>query len=66
MCESNAYLIKDGEEHLIMESVNYLKPQEDSVLLRSIFGEETRIPARVYEMDLTGHRIVLEPTPGSG
>lgn len=61
MCESNAYIIKDGEEHLVMESVKYLKPQDGMVLLRSIFGEETKIPARVLEMDLTGHRIVLEP-----
>jgi predicted RNA-binding protein len=45
-----------------MESVNYVKPQEGTVFLRSIFGEETSVPARVHEMDLTGHRIVLEAT----
>ena len=62
MCESNAYIIRDGAEHLIMESVGYLKPQDEMIVLRSIFGEETSIPARLHEMDLTGHRIVLEPT----
>lgn len=60
MCESNAYLVKDGEEHLVMESVKYVKPQEGTVLLKSIFGEETTIPARIREMDLTGHKILLE------
>jgi predicted RNA-binding protein len=60
MCESNAYLIKDGEERLVMESVKYVKPQDDAVLLRSIFGEETTVSARIREMDLTGHKIVLE------
>ncbi len=62
MCESNAYLIKDGKEQLIMESVTFLKPGNDETLLRSMFGEETTIRAKLKEMDLTGHRIVLEST----
>ncbi|MBI4964201.1 MAG: CooT family nickel-binding protein [Desulfomonile tiedjei] len=62
MCESNAYLIKDGKEHLIMESVTFLKPGDGETLLRSMFGEETTIQAKLKEMDLTGHRIVLEST----
>ena len=60
MCESNAYLIKDGQEELVMESVDFLKPQGDKILLKSIFGEQATIEARLREMDLTGHRIVLE------
>lgn len=62
MCESKAYIVKDGVEELIMESVDFLKPQGEEILLRSIFGEQTRIKARLLEMDLTGHRIVLETT----
>jgi predicted RNA-binding protein len=60
MCESSAYLIKDGKEELLMESVDFLKPQGDRILLKSIFGEQTIVEARLREMDLTGHRIVLE------
>jgi len=60
MCESNAYLIKDGEEQLVMESVTFLKPGKGETLLRSMFGEETIVQANLKEMDLTGHRIVLE------
>lgn len=62
MCESKAYLITDGKEELLMESVNFLKPDGDLILLRSIFGEQTTVRARLLEMDLTGHRIVLEHT----
>lgn len=62
MCESNAYLIKDGEEHLLMESVIFLKPGNGETLLRSMFGEEAIVHATLKEMDLTGHRIVLEST----
>ncbi len=60
MCESNAYVIKDGNERLVMESVCLVKPQEDSVLLRSLFGEETIIHGTLRELDLTGHRILVE------
>ena len=65
MCESNAYLVKDGDEELLMESVCLVKPQEDSVLLRSLFGEERTVQARLGEMDLTGHKIVLIATEPS-
>ncbi len=61
MCESNAYLMKDGKEELVMENVIYVKPQGDHIVMRSIFGEQTSIQADLLEMDLTGHRIVLEP-----
>jgi predicted RNA-binding protein len=60
MCESNAYLVKSGEEQLIMESVNLVRPQGAKTLLRSIFGEEMTVEGTLREMDLTGHRIVLE------
>lgn len=60
MCESNAYLIKNGKEELLMESVGLVRQQSENILLKSIFGETTTICARIKEMDLTGHRIVLE------
>lgn len=61
MCESSAYLISDsGQEELVMESVGYVRLDGDTVILRSIFGEELTVDARLHEMNLTGHRIVLE------
>ena len=39
MCEANAYLIKNGQECLLMESVDVVKPEEDSTWrLVNIFG----------------------------
>jgi predicted RNA-binding protein len=62
MCESNAYLIKNDKEELIMESVGFVRLQGETVFLRSIFGEETTVKARLRELNLTGHRIELEQT----
>jgi predicted RNA-binding protein len=61
MCEANAYLIKDGEESLIMESVDILKPEEEGTWhLMSIFGEQKKIKASIREMNLVDHRILFE------
>ena len=60
MCESNAYIMRDGKEELVMESVGLVKPVRDGIVLRSIFGEQTTVKATIIEMNLTGHRIVLE------
>ena len=61
MCESNVYLLKNGREEILVENVDSLKLSGDSIVLKSIFGEETTIDAAVVvEMHLSAHRIVLE------
>ncbi len=60
MCEANAYLIKDGEEELIMESVDTLRPEKNGIYLQDIFGGQHTIKARIKEMNLVDHRILLE------
>jgi predicted RNA-binding protein len=60
MCESNAYLIADGEEQLVLESVSFLRPEGNSIVLRSLFGEEVTVKGRIRELDLVGHKILLE------
>lgn len=60
MCEANAYLVKDGEEKIIMENVDILRPEEDGIYLQDIFGGQRTIKARIKEMNLVEHRILLE------
>ncbi|NLC76206.1 MAG: CooT family nickel-binding protein [Clostridia bacterium] len=60
MCESNAYLIKDGQEELLLESVDKLIPDGDTIILENIFGQKKMVKARIKEMALVDHRIVLE------
>jgi predicted RNA-binding protein len=52
--------MRDGKEELVMESVGLVKPVRDGIVLRSIFGEQTTVKATIIEMNLIGHRIVLE------
>jgi predicted RNA-binding protein len=61
MCESNAYITDaDGNESLIMESVDNVKMDGQTIILRSLFGEETSIEAKIKELNLTGHKLILE------
>jgi predicted RNA-binding protein len=61
MCESNAYILKDGGEELVLESVDVLEDQEGQVKLISMFGEEHTVKARVKTLSLVDHKIILEP-----
>lgn len=61
MCEANVYLIKDGEEELVLESVDTMEPADgDKWLLVSIFGEQKTVNGRIKSMSLVDHRILLE------
>lgn len=60
MCEANAYLIKEGKEELILEDISILRPENGELYLQNIFGEQRRIKAKIKEMNLLDHRIILE------
>ena len=60
MCEANAYLLKEGKEELIFEDLMILRPEQEDIYLQNIFGEQKRIKARIKEMNLVEHRVILE------
>lgn len=61
MCQSSVFLIKeDGREELIMEDVSIIKPQGDQILMVGMLGERKQVPARIKELQLMEHRIILE------
>lgn len=61
MCEANAYLRRGEQEELLLENVDRVVPQDDGILLEDIFGKRKIVKARIKEMALVDHRIVLEP-----
>jgi predicted RNA-binding protein len=60
MCEANAYLIKDGEEEIVMKGVDILRSEENGIYLQDIFGGQRTIKARIKELNLVEHKILLE------
>lgn len=63
MCEANAYLKEGEEETLFMESVDVIEPYENGLKLIDIFGKQKFLRARIKDMTLLNHRILLEPIP---
>ena len=61
MCEANAYLVKDGEEELLMSSVDLVEPDgEDAWRLVGIFGDQKIVKGRIKGMNLVEHKIFFE------
>jgi predicted RNA-binding protein len=61
MCEANAYLVKENEETLIMESVDLVEPEgKDSWRLVGIFGDQKIVKGRIRGMNLVDHKILFE------
>ncbi|GAB5046388.1 CooT family nickel-binding protein [Thermodesulfovibrio sp. TK110] len=60
MCEANAYVIKNGEEEIYLESVDILRPEGNQIYLRNIFGEQKVFKGKIKEMSLLNHKIILE------
>jgi len=60
MCEANAYYYKNGEEELILESVDVIEPEEEGQFrLVNLFGEQKIIKARLKTMNLVDHKVLF-------
>ena len=60
MCELNAYIKRDGHETLLMEGVFVVKPEGEKVVLENLFGEQKVIDAKISQVSLMEHKIILK------
>ena len=60
MCESNVFLKEGEKEVMIMESVDTIEPYENGLKLMDIFGKQLFVLAKIKNMTLLNHRIILE------
>ncbi|MCX7746296.1 MAG: CooT family nickel-binding protein [Clostridia bacterium] len=61
MCEANAYMMdEEGNETLFLERVDKVTHEEDKLVLENIFGQRKIIKARIKELALVEHKIILE------
>jgi len=61
MCESSAYILKDGKEELFLESVDLLENKDGDIVLINMFGEQKTIKAKIKALSLVEHKIILKP-----
>lgn len=65
LCEANAYIRSGEREELFLEQVDIIEPSEEGLRLVDIFGKQKFIKARIKDMNLLNHRIILEKLPES-
>ena len=54
MCEATVYIIRDGDEDLVME------PEDDGLRLVNIFGDQKFIHAHIHSLVFSNHKIFLK------
>jgi predicted RNA-binding protein len=59
MCEATAYLLKNGQEELILKDVDVIEPDGDSVRIVNIFGEQKVLKAEIHSLNLINHKVIL-------
>ena len=60
MCQSNVYVIDSEQQKLLLEEAVRLEIEGDEVIIEPLFGEPVSLSARIKEIDLMKHRIVVE------
>ncbi len=61
MCQSTAYILKDGKEEELLADIATIIPEGGKLRLISLFGEEEVVEASIQEINLLEHKILLKP-----
>jgi len=59
MCEATAYLLKNGQEELVLKDVDVIEPDGDHVRIVNIFGEQKVLKAAIHSLNLINHKVLL-------
>ena len=60
MCEASAYVIQDGKEALILENVDELHKEADTITLTNLFGDQKILEAHIKTISFVDNKIILE------
>ena len=60
MCESTAYILKEGKEEILLENVEVLENRDGNIRVVDLFGEEKVVKGRIISLSLLDHKIMIE------
>jgi predicted RNA-binding protein len=63
MCQTSAYIMRDGQEELVLQDVISVTPEQGAIRMVNLFGEEKTVPGRIWQIDLLAHRIIIQSGP---
>jgi len=61
MCQSTAYLLKDGKLEELLSEIATIIPEGEKLRLINLFGEERTVDAEIVEINLLEHKLILRP-----
>jgi predicted RNA-binding protein len=59
MCEATAYVMKNGQDELLLADVDIIEPEGDGLRVVNIFGEQLVVKAVIHSLNLVNHRVIL-------
>lgn len=62
MCEASAYLVQNGKEELLLENVDELHREGDTIKMINLFGDQKTLVAQIKMISFVENKIVLEKT----
>lgn len=60
MCLSKVYFNRNGRKEILLDEVASVIVDDGKLRLKTLFGEQKEIDARIREIDLVAHSILLE------
>ena len=60
MCEASAYVIQDGKESLVLENVDELRKEGNTITMTNLFGDQKILDAEIKTISFVDNKIVLE------
>jgi predicted RNA-binding protein len=60
MCEASAYLLLDGKEELILENVDELHREGNTIKMVNLFGDRKILEAQIKMISFVENKIILE------
>jgi predicted RNA-binding protein len=60
MCEASAYLVQNGKEELLLENVDELHREGDTIKMVNLFGDQKILVAQIKMISFVENKIVLE------
>jgi predicted RNA-binding protein len=62
MCEASAYLVQNGKEELLLENVDELHREGDTIKMVNLFGDQRILVAQIKMISFVENKIILEKT----
>ncbi len=59
MCLSKVYVDSNGSRELLMEQVASADIHDGKLLLKTLFGEQKEIAAKIRQIDFMTHRMIV-------